>query len=1210
MSENKEFPIPFDESRRGKRAGHEEKSIGRRLLGRAIDRPSIGRNRGRNNNVDLPTGGKPGKRRPTGTTRDIDGDGWVDEGTTNPRWMGVPSGNGNSPGVPNRNRKNPNVKPNAPKSSREIESIFLSSGKLRERPVVEEIDRNLKDGSLSTSPNKGIIGMRDGGFSVAKKPSESDSFLRQEYREWSIGDEKVIFGIPERPASMADDPGYYDGDAKIVPMNPYVISGLPADSKEGQEIAKKWAYAKSSAEVAGDEEPTYIEALLYAGSRGDSEAMSIFDEFAKVGKAAADKAKEERAATYLQSYNREDVQQDLKRAGLDNLSIDDLYLVHETKYEPEFDEDGNLMLRPLGDWVLKNLDGQDATYDRETIHFAMNHLAGGHLMRQRNDEGENRYIIVSKLSDVLEMNPGSIDALNPVDVGLVPPPNEPLRLPKKSIKVLENPDTEDVDSLVSQTLREMGAKHIFTAGEYGNKTETSAILKIASELGANVELHANTPSGSIEQIDKGTNLSGSFIGANWLGEMSENSIARLGNNSKWHGLKETGYSMRRDEYEDLLNSNSGKLGSDTGRSEVLFSGKAPQYPRPPAYGPLIGGAEEYFDGVKDWQEFAEKYRGRDVVWIDYETTGLVFDEFGKSSANGKPVQLGAVKVRDGKIVDRFNVFINPGEPLGEWSRQYLRGPGGENLTDEWLSTQMSLSDAHRQFAEFAGAGAILGLQNAAFDKNVLEDELKENGIDWQPTGYIDTMDMSAMTLPKWTPENQDGPSMVGRDGERRASSSLKAITEYLDVELGDKHHTADADAEAAAMVMENLIARAIENGWTADAIKPDTRREFVEKRKKEFDEKVAKFEEDKKSYLDALANESDGDKLSSGATKTKARKYGDSKPGGEERFIRNSSTWLKGLSSKQIAELVVPESHEQYIEMLLDDYFPARDGENPGFVDAFKNNLIESMKRSPWIKGDYSEESTEKIRELVESSLEASPSLKWAFENFGAPMFVMLTPEGASLYENQPALKAKREQIMQSRGLKSEPFVRGIQFTGKDLISFNRKLIVDQMSNDPDFETSPLIADANHVVRPGRANIDIAASSTLSHEYGHWLQKRALRENERTAKSVTGVKYGGEQVPSSRMPLVIRIAEMYENAEVDELIGKAHRDGMPLEATPSIPRTVTTYAHTNGREMIAEGFSAFFHPNPDVKNQAINKKLLDDVYRMLGLEPGEAPWSA
>jgi HK97 family phage prohead protease len=74
----------------------EEKSLGYRI-GRAVgsrlaDRPSIGRGgkgRRRGLDVDLPTGGNPGSRKPTGSNFDPDNDGWVDEGTTRPRFVGA-----------------------------------------------------------------------------------------------------------------------------------------------------------------------------------------------------------------------------------------------------------------------------------------------------------------------------------------------------------------------------------------------------------------------------------------------------------------------------------------------------------------------------------------------------------------------------------------------------------------------------------------------------------------------------------------------------------------------------------------------------------------------------------------------------------------------------------------------------------------------------------------------------------------------------------------------------------------------------------------------------------------------------------------------------------------------------------------------------------------------------------------------------------------
>ena len=72
--------------------------IGKRIGSGLIDRPRIGSGRKKNNNrlgggrIDISTGGTRGTRKPTGTDKDIDRDGWVDEGTTNPRWIGMSSG--------------------------------------------------------------------------------------------------------------------------------------------------------------------------------------------------------------------------------------------------------------------------------------------------------------------------------------------------------------------------------------------------------------------------------------------------------------------------------------------------------------------------------------------------------------------------------------------------------------------------------------------------------------------------------------------------------------------------------------------------------------------------------------------------------------------------------------------------------------------------------------------------------------------------------------------------------------------------------------------------------------------------------------------------------------------------------------------------------------------------------------------------------------
>lgn len=289
--------------------------------------------------------------------------------------------------------------------------------------------------------------------------------------------------------------------------------------------------------------------------------------------------------------------------------------------------------------------------------------------------------------------------------------------------------------------------------------------------------------------------------------------------------------------------------SISGKMSAAKEPVRPKYPRTPTYGVAIGKGDDLFAGAESWEEFKKIYGDREVVFLDYETTGLVFDEFGKAISNGAPVQIGAVKWRNGRVTERFNVFINPGEKLGEWSRNNLKDRDGNPLTDEWLSGQPSIADAHRQLAEFAGPDAIMGVQNASFDKNVLDDALKASGIEWAPAGYIDTKEIASMVLPRWTPENPDGPAKMGSDGVKRPSNGLKEITEYLGVNLGEKHHTADADAEAAAEVMQKIIDGAIENGWSDRIFSKSTRQAHIDKVNQKHLEEIAEFKKQREAFL-------------------------------------------------------------------------------------------------------------------------------------------------------------------------------------------------------------------------------------------------------------------------------------------------------------------------------------------------------------------------
>lgn len=303
--------------------------------------------------------------------------------------------------------------------------------------------------------------------------------------------------------------------------------------------------------------------------------------------------------------------------------------------------------------------------------------------------------------------------------------------------------------------------------------------------------------------------------------------------------------MSSEKVRELYNN----ADSATDSRQTLSSGKAPRYPREPTLGAFLGDAEKRFDGVSSWEEFKERYNETEMVFLDYETTGLTFDEFGKASSNGKPIQIGLARIKNGKEIGRLNLYMNPEESLGEWSLKNLKDADGNPITNEWLATQMPMAEAHRQVAEFIGPNAIIGVQNATFDKNVLEDALSESGIDWRPSGYLDTRDISAMTLPVWSEESPEGPYTTDRDGNKKPSSSLAAITEYLGVELGDGHHNADVDAFATSQVMQRIIDRAIESGWPVDVLDKEKRDAKLKADNDKFNTDVEKFEKDKADFL-------------------------------------------------------------------------------------------------------------------------------------------------------------------------------------------------------------------------------------------------------------------------------------------------------------------------------------------------------------------------
>ncbi|MCE5264760.1 MAG: 3'-5' exonuclease [Deltaproteobacteria bacterium] len=122
------------------------------------------------------------------------------------------------------------------------------------------------------------------------------------------------------------------------------------------------------------------------------------------------------------------------------------------------------------------------------------------------------------------------------------------------------------------------------------------------------------------------------------------------------------------------------------------------------------------------------------VIVDLETTGL-------SPRQGhRVIEIGAVAVEDGEIVEEFTTLIDAGIPVPP-EVQAIHG-----ITDEMLVGQPPPEEVFPSFQHFIGA-SVLVAHNAAFDIRFLRHEfarLKMN----LPNGHVCTLELCRLRFPR------------------------------------------------------------------------------------------------------------------------------------------------------------------------------------------------------------------------------------------------------------------------------------------------------------------------------------------------------------------------------------------------------------------------------------------------------------------------------
>ena len=108
-----------------------------------------------------------------------------------------------------------------------------------------------------------------------------------------------------------------------------------------------------------------------------------------------------------------------------------------------------------------------------------------------------------------------------------------------------------------------------------------------------------------------------------------------------------------------------------------------------------------------------------VVVLDTETTGL-------DQSRDRVIEIGAIKLMDGRPVSKFHAFLNP-----QGVNSHPEALAVHGIADDFLLDKPTFEDIHSVFLEFV-SGSDLVIHNAPFDVGFLDAELKR-------VGYLSTI---------------------------------------------------------------------------------------------------------------------------------------------------------------------------------------------------------------------------------------------------------------------------------------------------------------------------------------------------------------------------------------------------------------------------------------------------------------------------------------
>jgi DNA polymerase-3 subunit epsilon len=168
-----------------------------------------------------------------------------------------------------------------------------------------------------------------------------------------------------------------------------------------------------------------------------------------------------------------------------------------------------------------------------------------------------------------------------------------------------------------------------------------------------------------------------------------------------------------------------------------------------------------------------------VVVLDFETTGL------SPQQGDRAIEIGAVKIVDGKFVERFQKLMNPGFAISGFISQYT------GITNAMLRSAAPCQEVMGEFHEFLGDHNLVA-HNASFDQKFLDAEFSRIS-----RSYAGSVSCSMLLSRRMIQGAKD--------------HKLETLVRHLNIEAEGAFHRALYDAEMAGKVWLAMLDRIAEH---------------------------------------------------------------------------------------------------------------------------------------------------------------------------------------------------------------------------------------------------------------------------------------------------------------------------------------------------------------------------------------------------------------